>query len=58
LGGLEYGVAFDELAAFEAGPGADERDEVGCADGAPRSWAASISSNAMAIPPALEPAPW
>jgi hypothetical protein len=35
LGGLEYGVAFTELAAFEAGPGADERDEVGCVDGAP-----------------------
>ena len=35
LGGLEYGVAFNELAAFEAGPGADERDEVGCVDGAP-----------------------
>ena len=30
MGGLEYGVAFNELAAFEAGPGADERDEVGC----------------------------
>src|SRR5438270_6051366 len=29
------GVAFNELAAFEAGPGADERDEVGCVDGAP-----------------------
>src|SRR5207253_2015466 len=35
LSGLEYGVAFNELAAFEAGPGADERDEVGCVDGAP-----------------------
>ena len=33
MGGLEYGVAFNELAAFEAGPGADERDEVGCVDG-------------------------
>ena len=35
MGGLECGVAFNELAAFEAGPGADERDEVGCVDGAP-----------------------
>jgi hypothetical protein len=35
LGGLEYVVAFNELAAFEAGPGADERDEVGRVDGAP-----------------------
>jgi hypothetical protein len=35
LGGLEYGVAFNELAAFEAGPGAGERDEVGCVDSAP-----------------------
>ena len=35
MGGLEYGFAFNELAAFEAGPGADERDEVGCVDGAP-----------------------
>lgn len=25
----------NEAAAFEAGPGADERDEVGCVDGAP-----------------------
>jgi hypothetical protein len=57
LGGLECGVAFNELAAFEAGPGADERDEVGCVDGAPAFWAASISLNAMAIPAALEPGP-
>ena len=28
-------AAFNALAAFEAGPGADERDEVGCVDGAP-----------------------
>jgi hypothetical protein len=35
LGGLGYGVAFSELAAFEAGPSAGERDEVGCAVGAP-----------------------
>src|SRR2546423_1360043 len=34
LGGLEYGVAFNALSAFAAGPGADERDEVGCVDGA------------------------
>ena len=57
LGGLEYGVAFNELAAFEAGPGADERDEVGCVDGAPAFLGASISLNAMAIPAALEPGP-
>src|SRR6266511_4215526 len=57
LGGPEYGVAFNELAAFEAGPGADERDEVGCVDGQ-RSWAASISLTAMAIPAALEPGPF
>jgi hypothetical protein len=35
VGGLEYGVAFNEFAAFEAGSGADERDEVECVDGAP-----------------------
>jgi hypothetical protein len=35
LGGLEYGVAFNGLAAFEAGPGTDEHDEVGCVDAAP-----------------------
>lgn len=29
------GGAFDEFAAFEAGAGAYERDEVGCVDGAP-----------------------
>ena len=28
-------VSFDELAAFEAGAGADEGDEVGCVDRAP-----------------------
>jgi hypothetical protein len=33
LGGLKFGVAFNELATFEAGPGAGERDEVGCIDG-------------------------
>jgi hypothetical protein len=27
--------AFDELAIDEAGAGADERDEVGCVEGAP-----------------------
>jgi hypothetical protein len=57
LGGLEYGVVFNELAAFEAGPGADERDEVGALTARQRSWAALISLNAVAIPAALEPGP-
>ena len=57
MGGLEYGVAFNEFAAFEAGPGADERDEWGALTARQRSWAASISLNAMAIPAALEPGP-
>jgi hypothetical protein len=46
---------FNELAAFEAGSGADERDEVGASTARQRSWAASISLNAMAIQAALEP---
>ncbi len=50
------GAAVNELAAIEAGPGADERDKVGCADGAPAFLAASIRVNAMAIA-ALEPGP-
>ena len=32
---LGLGGAFDELATLEGGAGADERDEVGCVDGAP-----------------------
>jgi hypothetical protein len=39
-------LAFDELAAFEAGAGTDEGNEVGRVDGAPAGWAASISMKA------------
>jgi hypothetical protein len=39
---------FDELTVLEAGAGADEGDEMGCVDGAPAGWAASMSLNAIA----------
>jgi hypothetical protein len=51
-------VSSYELAGFEAGPAADERDEVGALTARQRSWAAWISLNAMAIRAALEPGPW
>ena len=53
--GLELRVAFDELVALEARPGADVRDDRGASRAHQRSWAASISLNAMAIPVALGP---
>jgi hypothetical protein len=39
-------LAFEELAAFEAGAGTDEGNEVGRVDGAPAGWAASINLKA------------
>jgi len=57
LGGLEYGVAFNEFAAFEAGPARTSATRWGALTARQRSWAASISLNAMAIPAALEPGP-
>jgi hypothetical protein len=57
LDGLEYGVTFHKLAAFEAGPGADERDELECVDGAPAFLGGVDQLDAMAIPVALEPGP-
>ena len=42
MGGLEYGVAFNELAAFEAGPGADERGEVGALAARQRTWLGNL----------------
>ena len=49
--------SFDELAVDERGAGADERDQVGALTARQRSWAASISLNAIASPAAREPGP-
>jgi hypothetical protein len=49
--------SFDELAAFEVGPGADEGGEVRRVHGAPAVCADSMSLNAIARPAALTPLP-
>jgi hypothetical protein len=49
--------SFDELAAFEAGPGADEGGEVRRVHGAPAVCADSMSLNDIARPAARETGP-
>ena len=50
-------LALDDHPLVEVGAGPDEGDEVGAVDARQRSWAASISLNAMASPAAREPGP-
>src|SRR5207302_11111093 len=57
LGGLEYGVAFNELPHSKRAPARTSATRWGALTARQRSWAASISLNAMAIPAALEPGP-
>ena len=47
--------SFNELAVDEGAAGADERDQVGPLTARQRSWAASISLNAIDSPAAREP---
>ena len=49
--------SFDELAGLERRAGADERDQVRALTARQRSWAASMSLNAIASPAAREPGP-
>jgi hypothetical protein len=49
--------SFDELAGFEHGAGTDERDKMRGVTARQRSWAASMSLNAIANPAAREPGP-
>ena len=57
MGGVFVG-AFDEFSGLEAGAGADEGHEMGCAFTArQRDCADSMSLNAMASPAAREPGP-
>jgi hypothetical protein len=60
LGCFGLGVfagSFDELAGLERGAGAGERDEMRALTARQRSWAASMSVNAIAGPAAREPGP-
>ena len=49
--------SFDEFAADEGGAGADEGDQVRPLTARQRSWAASMSLNAIASRAAREPGP-
>jgi hypothetical protein len=49
------GLPLYQFAAFESGAGADEGDEVGCADRAPPGLGGFDELNRMARPAAFEP---
>src|SRR5690349_18327734 len=55
--GLLVGGSFDEFAAVEGGAGPDERDRRGVSTARQRSWAASMSLNAIASPAVRGPGP-